>query len=204
MGTSKTLWYHLPKSFGEGAMGVYFEKAGKENTQAALEIAKKAFEERGIRHVVVASTYGDTGLLAAELFKDRGANLVVVTHNVGFREPGKIEMTEEMRAKIEALGAKVYTGTMVFRNIGTAIREMLHYSQQDLIANTLRLFGQGIKVCVEIALMACDAGLIPPEDVITVAGTARGADTVAIIRAMPSNKLFSLKVREILAKPYDW
>ncbi len=185
-------------------MGVYFEKAGKENTRVCLEIAKKAFEERGIKHVVVASTFGDTGLLAAELFRGCGANLVIVTHNVGFREPGKLEMSPQTRAQIESLGARVYTGTMVFRNLGTAIRELLHYSQQDLVANTLRLFGQGVKVCVEIALMACDAGLIPPEDVITVAGTARGADTVAIIRAMPSNKFFSLKVREILAKPYDW
>lgn len=185
-------------------MGISFEKAGKDNTKACLEVALKAHRERGLKHVVVASTFGDTGLAAAELFKNTDANLVVVTHNVGFREPGKLEMTAETRARIEALGAKVYTGTMVFRNIGTAIRELQQYSQQDLIANTLRLFGQGLKVCVEIALMACDAGLIPPEDVITVAGTARGADTVAIIQAMPSNKLFAVKVREILAKPYDW
>ncbi|AEH45525.1 hypothetical protein Thein_1666 [Thermodesulfatator indicus DSM 15286] len=185
-------------------MYTYFEKAGRVNTEAALKIAFKAFKERGLKHIVIASTFGDTGLKAAELFAGKEANLVVVTHNVGFREPGKIEITQEMRAKIESLGAKVYTGTMVLRNIGTAIRELQQYSQQDLIANTLRLFGQGIKVCVEIALMACDAGLVPPEDVITVAGTARGADTVAIIKAMPSNKLFNLKVREILAKPRDW
>ncbi len=185
-------------------MGIYFERAGRANTKAALELAYKTFQEKQIRHIVVASTFGDTGLQAAKLFQNTGANLVIVTHNVGFREPGKIEISPETRNQIESLGAKVYTGTMVFRNIGTAIRELQHYSQQDLIANTLRLFGQGIKVCVEIALMACDAGLIPPEDVITIAGTARGADTVAIIRAMPSNKLFSLKVREIIAKPLDW
>lgn len=185
-------------------MTVYFEKAGKQNTEKALEIALKACEEKGLKHVVVASTFGDTGLKAARLFKDKDINLVVVTHNVGFREPGNLEMTPETREEIEALGAKVYTGTMVFRNIGTAIREWQHYSQQDLIANTLRLFSQGIKVCVEIVLMACDAGLVPPEDVLAVAGTARGADTVALIKAMPSNKLFSLKVREILAKPRDW
>ncbi|OAG28029.1 pyruvate kinase alpha/beta domain-containing protein [Thermodesulfatator autotrophicus] len=185
-------------------MSTYFEKAGRHNTDEALKIAFKAFQERNIKHVIVASTFGDTGLKAAELFFGQGANLIVVTHNVGFREPGKIEITPEMRAKIEALGAKVCTGTMVLRSIGTAIRELQQYSQQDLIANTLRLFGQGIKVCVEIAMMACDAGLVPPEDVITVAGTARGADTVAIVKAMPSNKLFNLKVREILAKPKDW
>ncbi len=185
-------------------MSVWFEKAGKQNTEEALRIAYEAFKERGIPHVVVASTFGDTGLKACEIFEGEDVNLVVVTHNVGFREPGRLELTPERRQELEDRGAKVYTGTMVFRNIGTAIRELQHYSQQDLIANTLRLFGQGIKVCVEIVLMACDAGLIPPEDVIAVAGTARGADTVAIIKAMPSNKLFSLKVREILAKPRDW
>jgi len=129
-------------------MGIYFEKAGKNNTKACLEIALKAYRERGLKHVVVASTFGDTGLAAAELFKDTDANLVVVTHNVGFREPGKLEMTSETRARIEALGARVHTGTMVLRNIGTAIRELQQYSQQDLIANTLRIFGQGLKVCL--------------------------------------------------------
>jgi len=181
-----------------------FPKAGPENTLATLEVARKAAKERNLKHIVVASTFGDTGLAAARLFQDMDINLVVVTHNVGFKTPGTLEMSPEVRREIEKLGAKVYTGTMVLRNIGTAIRELQQYSQQDLIANTLRLLGQGLKVCVEIALMACDAGLIPPEDVLTIAGTARGADTVAIIKAMPSNKLFSLKVREILAKPYDW
>ncbi len=183
---------------------VVFEKAGKHNTEEALRVAHRALQEKNLKHVVVASTFGDTGLKAAKLFRDLGVNLVVVTHNVGFREPGTLEMAPETRREIESLGARVYTGTMVFRNIGTAIRDLLHYSQQDLIANTLRLFGQGIKVCVEIVLMACDAGLIPPEDVLAVAGTARGADTVALIKAVPSNKLFSLKIREILAKPRDW
>ncbi len=183
---------------------VVFEKAGKHNTGAALQVARKAVEERGLKHVVVASTFGTTGLEAARLFQDLEVNLVVVTHNVGFREPGTLEMTPEIRKELEALGAKVYTGTMVFRNVGTAIRELVHYSQPDLVAHTLRMFGQGMKVCVEIVAMACDAGLIPPEDVLAVAGTARGADTVALIRAMPSNRLFHMKIREILAKPRDW
>jgi len=72
------------------------------------------------------------------------------------------------------------------------------------VANTLRLFGQGIKVCVEIAMMATDAGLISPAEVLSVAGTGRGADTVALIAPQSSNKLFDLKVREILVKPTDW
>lgn len=185
-------------------MCVYFEKAGAQNTEACLEITLKAIEEKGIKDVVVASTFGDTGLLFAKALYGKGVNLVIVTHNVGFREPGTLEMTQETRKALEELGAKVYTGTMVFRNIGAAIKKHFHYSEEALIAQTLRILGQGVKVCVEIVLMACDAGLIPPQDVLSVAGTARGADTVCLIHAVPSNMFFNLKIREILAKPRDW
>jgi len=185
-------------------MNIVFSKPGAQNTKACLEVVLRAIEEKGIKHVVVASTYGDTGLLFAEALKDKEVNLVVVTHNVGFREPGTLEMTEGIRKQLQELGAKVYTGTMVFRGLGAAIKSQFHFSEEALIAQTLRIFGQGLKVCVEIVLMACDAGLIPPQDVIAVAGTARGADTVSIIKAVPSNMFFNLKVREILAKPWDW
>ena len=181
-----------------------FDQPGPANTERALEALIEGIERHGVRQVVVASTWGDTGLAAARLLRDRQVDLVVVTHNAGFKEPGRVELSPEMRTTIEALGARVHTGTMPFRNIGTAIREKQSYCQQDLVANTLRLFGQGIKVCVEIVLMAADAGLISPDDVLAVAGTGRGADTVALMAPQSSNKLFDLKVREILAKPLAW
>ena len=114
------------------------------------------------------------------------------------------EFDPEARRQIEALGGRVHTGTMVLRNLGTAIRDLQGYSQQDLVANTLRIFGQGMKVCGEIVAMAADAGLIPFEDVVAVAGTNRGADTAVVIRANSSNRFFQIKVREILAKPRDF
>ena len=52
--------------------------------------------------------------------------------------------------------------------------------------------------------MACDAGLIPPGDVVAVGGTERGADTAAVIGANSSNNLFDIRVREILAKPRNF
>ncbi len=183
---------------------MYFERAGTQNTEKTLKIAVEEAEERGIRHMVVASTRGDTGLQAAMLLQGTGISLVVVTHNTGFSEEGVQEFEDAKRAEIEELGGRIYTGTMVLRNIGTAIRSLQSYSQQDLVANTLRMLGQGMKVCVEIVAMAADAGLIPCEDVIAVAGTGRGADTAAIIRANSSNNFFQIKVREILAKPRDF
>lgn len=185
-------------------MEIFLEKAGPQNTHQALAALAASIDRYGVKQVVIASTYGDTGLAAARLLRGRDVEQVVVTHNFGFREPGRLEMSGEVRAELEAMGVRVHTGTMPFRNIGTAVREKLAYSQQDLVANTLRLFGQGMKVCVEIVLMAADAGLIRPADVLAVAGTGRGADTVALIAPQSSNKLFDLKVREILAKPLDW
>ena len=181
-----------------------FEKPGYKNTERALAVMLEGIKHYGVDQVVVASTRGGTGLAAAKLLQDSGTKLVVVTHNYGFKEPGTHEMSRETREEIESYGATVYTGTMALRNIGTAIREKLHYSQQDLIANTLRIFGQGIKVCVEIVMMAADAGLITPDDVLSVAGTARGADTVALISPQSSNNLFDIKVKNILVKPFSW
>ncbi|MCS7150219.1 MAG: pyruvate kinase alpha/beta domain-containing protein [Caldimicrobium sp.] len=185
-------------------MSIYFDKPGPVNTKACLDIVRKALKEKGIKHLVVASTFGETALKFARALQGEEVNLVVVTHNVGFREPGILEMTDDTKRELNFLGAKVYTGTMVFRNIGASIKAQFHYSEEALIAQTLRIFGPGLKVCIEIVLMCCDAGLIPPEDVLAVAGTARGADTVAIIKAVPSNLFFNIKVREILAKPRDW
>ncbi len=182
-----------------------FEKPGYKNTDRILGLLKGACQEYGIKEVVLASTHGTTGLAAARMLQDApDIRLIVVTHNFGLKDAGTLEMSPETRSEIESLGATVYTGTMPFRNIGTAIRQMVGYSQQDLVANTLRMLGQGLKVCVEIALMASDAGLIGTNDILTVAGTARGADTLALIKPAPSNRLFDLKIRNILAKPVNW
>jgi hypothetical protein len=181
-----------------------FPRPGRENSEEVLVVLREGIGHYGVSQVVVASTRGDTGLATARMLEGSGIRLVVVTHNVGFKEPGALEMSAETRAEIEALGGRVHTGTMALRNIGTAIRDRQQYCQQDLVANTLRLFGQGIKVCVEIVLMAADSGLISCDEVLAVAGTGHGADTVALIAPQSSNRLFDLQVRDILAKPLRW
>ena len=72
------------------------------------------------------------------------------------------------------------------------------------MALTLRRLGQGIKVVCEITMEACDAGLVPEgEEILAIAGTGRGADTVAIMRSAASKRFLELKVLEILAKPRE-
>jgi hypothetical protein len=59
-----------------------------------------------------------------------------------------------------------------------------------------------VKVAVEISLMAADAGLVSPdEEVIAIAGTARGADTAIVLKPAHAHDAFSLKVKEIICKP---
>lgn len=71
-----------------------------------------------------------------------------------------------------------------------------------IIAQTLRFFGQGMKVIVEIASMAADAGVIPADkDVLVIAGSGRGSDTAVILRPANSHRIFDLVIREIIAKP---
>lgn len=181
---------------------VYFENPGEENTDIILAFAKSRAEELGIKDIVVASTRGHTGAKASEIFK--GYNLVVVTHHTGFREPGHQELTEENRRTIEGNGGKILTGTHVFTNVERAIRNKFDTAYPtEIMAQTLRLFCEGMKVAVEIVAMAADAGLIPVDrGVISIAGTGRGADTAIVVQPANSSRIFDMVIREIIAKPH--
>ncbi len=181
----------------------YFEKAGPRNTGRCLEIARQSVANEGIKHVVVATTRGDTGAAAAEALAETGANMVAVTHSAGFKEPGKLELTEENRRRILKAGGKIYTGTILSHSLETSLGTQFGgVFPTTLIAMTLRRLGQGVKVVCEIVMEACDGGLIPEgEEVLAVAGTGRGADTVAILESAASKRFHELKVLEILAKP---
>ncbi|RJP64089.1 MAG: hypothetical protein C4532_19905 [Candidatus Abyssobacteria bacterium SURF_17] len=182
----------------------YFEKPGPTNTTRCIEIAKQAVQE-GIKHVVVATTCGDTGVALAEALSGSGVNLVAVTHSAGFKSPSELELIEENRQRILKAGAKIYTGTILTHSIETSLATQFQgVYPTTLIALTLRRFGQGAKVVCEIVMEACDAGLIPEnEEVLAIAGTGRGADTVALLRSAASKRFHELKVLEILAKPRE-
>ena len=48
---------------------VYFLEPGSQNTDEVLNLALERAKKRGIKSIVVASTYGDTGVKATEKFK---------------------------------------------------------------------------------------------------------------------------------------
>lgn len=187
----------------EGSV-IYFETAGKHNTDAVLKTVKGYAEREGIRNIVVASTTGETGAKAALMLKS--FEVVVVTHHMGFREPGVHELLNDFRQQILKHKAKILTSTHALSSVERAMRKKFGALQPlEIIANALRLLGEGTKVCVEIVIMAADAGLIPVDrDVIAVAGTGRGADTALVIRPANASSFFDLEIREIIAKPRNF
>jgi hypothetical protein len=77
------------------------------------------------------------------------------------------------------------------------------YVLGEIIADTLRIFGQGMKVVCEISMMAADSGLVrTDEDVVTIAGSSRGADTAVVLKPVNTHNFFDLKIKEILCKPH--
>lgn len=182
----------------------YFESSGRENSGRCIEITSQLVNE-GCRHVVVATTVGTTGAAMARQLEGKNVNVVVVTHSAGFKEPNHFEFLPEHRDEILRCGAKIYTGTILTHSIETAFSKKFDGLYPTMIvAQSLRRFGEGVKVCCEIVMEACDGGLIPEgEEVAALAGTVRGADTVCIIKSAASKRFLELKVLEILAKPRD-
>jgi hypothetical protein len=86
---------------------------------------------------------------------------------------------------------------------GTGGEEKLGtYELEEIIAYTLRIFGEGTKVAVEIALMAADAGCVSTQEpCLSIGGTGEGADTLILLQPAHAQNFFDLKVVEILAKP---
>lgn len=179
----------------------YFEKPGGEHTEETLHIARKRAEELGIKTVLVASTTGFSAVKAIEILQ--GLRVIAVTHITGYAKPDTQEFTEENRRIFQSKGGIVLTATHALGGVSRALLNRFNtVAVGDIISNTLRLFGQGVKVGCEMAIMAADAGLVrTDEDVIAVGGTARGADTAIVVRPVNTERFFDLKIREILCKP---
>jgi hypothetical protein len=174
----------------------YFEAGGEACTDEALRIAAEYADAHNIKNVVVASSRGFTAEKAAKVFK--GKNLIVVTHVHGFRESNAIEFPGDVRKKLEADGVKVLTTAHAFGGTNWLVKGSIG----EIIANTLRVFSQGAKVALECAAAAADAGLIrTDEDVIAIAGTSKGADTVLVMRPANAHRLFETKIKRVLAMP---
>jgi len=183
---------------------VYFEAGGKHNTEATLRLVRERAEKRGIKNVVLASVTGFSAEKALEIFKDSKIKLTVV----GLKGPGFPEFPKKLQEKLKKLGHNFCYAPDV------------KYEFPETVQDTLRRFSEGFKVCVEVALIAADAGYVRlGEEIIAVGGAGMlgyerggGVDTAIVMEAIKSRDFLKLesifgkkeerrKIREIICKP---
>ncbi|SFG98420.1 hypothetical protein SAMN05660649_03391 [Desulfotomaculum arcticum] len=177
---------------------VYFESIKTDNTEAVFDLVKERMNNLAVKKLVLASTTGATARKAMDFFKDSGVQLIVVPHQFDFirkENPFPRELVETLRDA----GHAVHFGTMLFHT-----DNMYGSNTASVMANLLRCFSQGVKVCFEIVLMATDAGYLKSgEKIIAVAGTGRGSDTALVMQAASSQNIKKLRVNEIICKPLN-
>ena len=183
---------------------IIYEVAGAEHTEETCKIAiEKAMAMN--TDIVASSTKGDSGIAICKMAKELGFNgkIIIVTHSWGFKEPGQNEMSTENRKVIEGYGAAVLSTTHLLSGAERAISGKFEGAYPvEMIAHTLRMFCQGVKVLPEISGMALDSGLIEyGKEIVCVAGTGSGLDTAAVITPAHGNHIFETTFNELLCMP---
>lgn len=182
----------------------YFASPGENNTAGVIQAVKERISGSGINHIVVASNTGATSLALWNEIHDLGAEIISVTEHAGFNGADEIQISPERKKELEDRGVKVLMGSHALSGVGRSITKKFGgTSPTEIIAAALRLFGgEGIKVAVEVAVMAADAGLVPTDaEIIAIGGTWRGADSALVLKTAHMNNFFDLEIREIICKP---
>ena len=188
----------------------YFDEPGEGNSQLVIEAVSQRLEAGGVNKVIVASTSGETAAQFARSLKGK-AELICVSEAPYRREWGEEWpcLKREFRQELERFGAVIIDrAPYVFHSsVSEAARWSAAFSER-LVRETLYCFGQGMKVAVEVALLAVSCGYVTPyEDVIGVGGSGKGADTAIVLRATYPACLFDkdptkrLEIKEIIAMP---
>ncbi len=185
----------------------YFNQSGFENTDDVVEVVYKRLKEGDIKNVVVASSRGGTGLKFARKMAQE-TNLVIVSSHPGSSSPGVWNFDPNALKELESMGCKVVRQSHILSGLERSFSNKFSgTSHTEVLAEALRsLFGPGMKVAIECAIMAADSGVIPIEKTIAVGGTSsdegQGADCAIVVWPSHCNNFFDFRVLEILAKPY--
>ena len=181
----------------------YFDEKGPINTEKTLEIALACCRDRGISKIVIASSSGETAL---KLHQKAGSavEIIAVTYGAGSRFTSEVERFKENEEALAGKGIRFVRGLLALSGVERSFEGKYKsgFLPLNIVADTLRMFSQGVKVCVEIAVMAAEHGFISPaEDVVVVAGSGHGADTALVMRPAFATNLFETKIRALLCMP---
>lgn len=183
---------------------ITFEHKGRECTKQTLDYAIQIAQEKEL-DIVVATSTGDTVFQLLQLAKEKNFSnaIVAVTHVYGMKEKGKNDCSEESFKRMQDHGVRVVTAAHALSGAERGISNRFQGAYPvEIVAHALRMMGQGVKVCVEVALMANDAGAITyGKPIVAIGGSAHGADTACILTPGYTASLFDTKIHEIICKP---
>ena len=76
------------------------------------------------------------------------------------------------------------------------------FTPLNIVADTLRMFCHGVKVCVEVAVMAAEHGYITPdEEVVVIGGSHHGADTAVVLKPAYAANMFDTRIKQLICMP---
>lgn len=194
---------------------MYFEEPGPQNTEAVVAVVRERIAEGDLKSVVVASESGKTALAVAEALKDAGVRIICVAPYGGYQYVLKRTwppISIEIRSKLDSFRVKILDQTPWIFGCTFDTAFIKDAAPATVVHKLLsRAFGFGVKTCIEVALIAAEAGALEwDKDAVTVAGTGwlgGGADAAIVVRPSPIYEGAFLKneggleVREILAMP---
>jgi len=181
----------------------YFEKKGSVNTDRTLEIALACCEQKGIKKIVVASSTGKTALLLREKAKP-SIEVIGVTYSAGSKYREEVEEFNRNRETMIKKSIQVVRGLHALSATERAFENKYKSGllPLNIVADTLRMFSQGMKVCLEVAVMAAEAGFVTPdEEDVVVGGSGTGADTAVIMKPAYAASMFETKFKAVLCMP---
>lgn len=181
----------------------YFTKKGAANTDRTLDIALACCEARGIAKIVVASSTGKTALRLHGKASP-AIEIIAVTYGAGSKYQDEVKAFTENRPELEDKGIRIVKGIHALSATERTFENKYKsgFIPLNVVADTLRMFSQGMKVCVEAAVMAAEHGFITSEeDVVVVAGSGHGADTAVVMRTGYAASMFDTKFKAVLCMP---
>ena len=191
---------------------VYFESPGFQNTDSVIEVTEERLKMNDMLAVIVPMTTGRT----LEKFVNKlgkQVNIISISEdevmkackNISYPDKGVLGKLIQKK-----LDESAQSDVNLRRDIFDITFLPLCGDSWKLIAETLYIFGQGMKVAIEIAVAAVEIGKIDAaKKVISVGGTGEGADTAVVLRTSTQKLSFAgkpeerLSIQEILAMPKE-
>ena len=170
--------------------------AYREDDVVEAAVAKAAKAPVGYGDCIIFQGKSALALLEACKKADYHPKVAVVRLVSSAAQNGMNRMTPEMKQELEAAGAVVVTAGHALSGAERGLSGRFKgVYPVEIMANTLRTFGQGTKVCFECAVMALDAdAIVYGKPVVALAGTGGGTDTALVITPSYSATVLDTKI----------